>query len=498
MDSAYKAAKAGRTAQGFAAWYPADPNAFVSSHLGVSQAENRKLVQQTSYGAMYKSALSKYVIGAGLSPVITPRTGLLVWSKGDYDRFTSEASEFWSLFSGKGIHDAGLYPFKRLQKLAFEMALESGDVLLHRFYARGENYRPKIQLISGARVFNPEMADRKSGNIAGVEYDRKGREVAYWIHETDDNLMDTNRGTRVSRFNRAGFEEFTLIRPFITDVAQARGVPFLTKVQSEIVNLTAFDQAYIYKAMVSSLLSMIIQRDKDAPAAGATVAEKIAELGGIGGNGMRGAGGDFRESVDDAAVSLGYGNVIQLEDGESATTVESKTQGSDYKTFIESRLDVIGGALGVPTEMAMGRFGSSFSAARGTIGTSEKGFQPLRQAFADSFCAPVYEMVVDYGIRLGYIHAPGYFDDDVNRKAVLAHSWMGPNQVVVNPTQEVGAFVNAVNAGFIDRGYATRQLYGEEYSAVLDRIEQENAEIAGRGTQQAPAGGEEEKGNDEN
>lgn len=464
MNNVYTPAKTSKTQLGFSASYATDINYAVSQNLKRAQDESKKLSHETAIGSMYIKALTKYVIGAGLTPTASPENSILGWDDERLNAFTDKVESFYRIMTDKEIDWYGQDDFNKLQQVAFQNILISGDVLIHRCYAKkSKEYRPLLQLISGSWVANPEELDTKSC-VGGVELDRYSVPIAYHIRQTDDNNFDTFTSRVVQRFNPVTkFEEFYLVKLFETEANQIRGIPYLRTVQNEIVDLQAFSTAHLNKAIVNSVFSIFITEEKDNTAEPNFIS-KVQELAYENAN-MQGK--PYNDS--DETFELGNGNMMQLEPGQVPTVVEPKLAGPDYAAYFNEKLDVIGGSTGIPREMALGSYNASFSASKGTIGAAEKGFDPIRQDFARKVCTPVYEQILDYGIRTGVIECPEYFESREKRKAVLAVSWIGPNPVVINPTAEVNAMKTAIDAGIISKEYATRSLYGLDFDEVLMR-----------------------------
>ena len=476
MDNMYSRQKSSKTQQSFRAYYPTDPNSLVSLFLKGTQDENRKLVSQSPVGNMILKAMTKYVIGQGLRPNSAPERTVLGWDDARANEFTAWAESYFRLMTDECFDYYGKNSFNRLQQIAFQNIMVSGDVLMHRLYANKRNgYRPLLQLISGTWIANPDndMQDTKRC-IAGVERDAYGRDIAYHIRQTDDYLNDTFTTRRYSRFNeRTRFEEFTLINLITSEANQVRGIPLLQPVANDIVEMEVFDNAHLTKAMVNALLSTFITKEKDSAPATVPFYEKTEELAIKHAEDM----GD-PVMVDSGSITLGSGNLRQLEEGEKVETSESKLAGADYSAYMKTKLDLICSGAGCPREATLGQYESSFSAARGTIGSAEKGFAPMRDDFARKFCTPIWRMVIDYGLRTGRFDCPEYFESEEKRRAVLAVTWIGPRPTSINPTAEVKAYIDAIDAHLIDRSKACMELFGLDVDEVLSKQAVENERIS--------------------
>jgi capsid protein len=141
---------------------------------------------------------------------------------------------------------------------------------------------------------------------------------------------------------------------------------------------------------------------------------------------------------------------------------------------MDTELPQITAAVGLAYEMALQRYNNNYSASRATIAGQEKKFKNYRDELASGFCTPMWDQVIDWGIRKGYIEAPGYLQGDWRfRQAVLAVTWIGPSPINIDPKKEVEAHILAINAGLETREQACRELFQTDYEETVDRIKKE-------------------------
>ena len=471
MSSIYSPLKTTSTAKNFQAYFNVDPNAWVSSVLKRSLDESRRLYNDSPIPHAIVDTLTRYVIGTGLTPKSAPDREYLGWSVEEGNAFTREAESFFNLITGSPDFDFyGKDNFLTLQQEAFKTILISGDLLLHRTYGdKSRRYKPYIQLISGDWVRNTDMNDTK-GNTGGVLFDERGKEIGYEIAQTDDNRLDTFSSKRVNRFNsRTRFKEFDLIKLQSQQSGLVRGIPLLNPVKESILLVTSFERSYVTKALVQSLMTVFLESEQQT-------SSTLSGMDAIKEAAMPKMQG---ESDMDNDIALGPGIVVRLAPGEKANVAESKIDGADYETFINKNLDIIGaGAGGVPRELILQSFNSSYSASKGTLASAEKGFAIYRAEFQSKFNRPVWEQVVDYGIRIGAVRMPaGYLEDPLVRMAALNCKWIGPTPVALDPVKEVQAMKLAVDSRFMTMEQAIQQLNGGSFDETQDRIDRERERI---------------------
>ncbi len=470
MSNVFSPKRVSKTSLGFRPYYQSNINADTSYNLKDSQATTKQLATETPIGKAIIDRVTQFTLGVGLFPQSAPETALLHCTDEDYKRFTSEAESFWRYITDSKKYDYyGRNTFPQLQRLAFKNALISGDVLMHRLYKNKRGgYRPCLQLISGSSIYNNGMDSDNKSRIGGVELDKKGQEIGYWIAQTDDNLNDTFSSKLYNKYNSYGFEEFSLLAFNLLEANQIRGIPFLTAVRDAILDVNTYSKATIEKALVQALFTAFIEHEPEqaAPDTFHATLNNLATQ-------AQAMQGEERDE-DEIGFNLASGNVVNLAPGEKINFAESKTPASGYKEFIDVQLDLIGSAVSLPREVLLASFQSSFSASKGSLGVAGKAFEIYRKDMADNFCQPNWNMVIDYGIRTGEIHAPGYLEgSDRLKEAWLSATWIGPGAVTLSPTQEVSAYVTAIQHGLCTHEQAVRALYGKDFEEVADRLKKE-------------------------
>ena len=463
---------------GVKAYYPLDINEFVSAYLKTMKDRSQKAVGETAVGSMLLNTLLSFVIGQGLEAQSAPENTVLKWSDKRISRFMDESESFFRQYANSTRIDFyGRCNFAQLQQIAFREGAKDGDSLLHRSYRRKtkeHDNEPWAQVLSGKWVRNPEASTMDTKKcIGGVQFDDYGREKGYHIAVVGETLEDTLSTHYVNKYNPAtGFEEYRLVRMDMREANQVRGIPFLQPVLEDIFDLETFKSAYKAKAATQALFTGVITSEKDAPAPAVSTLETIKHLAD---RPQDAEEESHKGKVDD--VSLGTGNIIELNPGEKFDMAESKVPATDYAKFVETELAHIAagcGYGGLAYEMVLQKYSNNYSASRATIAGQEKKFRNLRESFAFGFCQPIWEQVIDYGIRKGYIDAPGYLEGDWRtRQAILSCTWIGPSPININPKEEIEAHVLAIGNNLETKEDAIRELFGKDGDETLQRRKKE-------------------------
>ena len=468
MSSIYRNPGRGRLSADYRRYYPSNPSLGYTYYEQEIQSCNQGLYYETAIGKAAIDALTHYVIGPGLVPMASPEISVLGWSQEEAERFQEEAESFYRLVTGSPDIDwYGKNPFRQLQQIAFKSICIVGDILLHVGYRRTrKGIKPFVQVISGKFVQNPGMAEDTKTLRGGVEFDKSGRETAYHVMVTGENLEDTYETKRCPRYTSHGLKAFDLVSLNLSDPLQVRGVPVLNSVKDDILMFSKFKDLHLTKAAIQALFTVFIEKTETDQPGAESLKDKLSRL---------------READEqivpdgDNEVSLGPGNIVEGNPGEKFVSVQSQPQASDFETYTRTILTIMAPAIGgMSYEMLVNSYNASFSASRATIGACEKNFRIIRDDFQKKFLEPVYRLVIEYGILSGHITAPGYLEGDkLFRDAALATTWVGVTPVQVDPTKEVKGYVEAINANLCTREQASRALFGTDEDEVIQRLSKE-------------------------
>ena len=457
--------------------FPLDINMMVSAFLRPLQDRSIKAASETAIGSMILNTLTEFVVGQGLEVQASPENSVLKWDEATRSRVISEFESFFRMYANsRRIDHYGKMNFYQTQKVVFRNGMREGDFLLRRSYRNGHHdYEPYFQVLSGRWVRNPGNNFMDTKKITGgVEFDDAGREVAYWIAQTMDDRQDTYQSKPVRKYNPVSkFEEYNLVRFGIREANQVRGIPCLSPVLEDIFELETFKAAYKIKAATQALFTGVITTEKDAPAPAVSTLDTIRNLQ----TPKREKPEALPHKVDD--VELGTGNIISLAPGEKFDMAESKVPATDYEKFVETELSHICAGVGdggLAYEMVLQKYSNNYSASRATIAGQEKKFRNLRDDLAAGFCTPVWEQVIDWGIRTGKLDAPGYLEGDWRtRQAILACTWIGPSPINIDPKKEVEAHILAISAGLETKEQACRELFQTDYEETAERLGRERS-----------------------
>jgi lambda family phage portal protein len=329
--------------------------------------------------------------------------------------------------------------FYGLQDLALRGTMVSGDIFaLTPMVPRGVGGRKKlaVQLLEADYCSNPDREADTETRTEGIDHD-PGTGEALAFHFTNrhpgDNVVDltwTRREARSPSGRRNVLHLYRMLRPNLR-----RGVPILAPVIEPLKQLARYTESELAAAVTSSLFSVFVRMDPKAFAdMFDTDAQKVL----------------VDASVKNASKWSGEmegGQVVNLLPGEEPIEINPARPNEQFDPFVTSCIRQIGMAIGIPYEVLIMHYQSSYSAARGALLMAWKYFIGWRDWLATYFCQPIYELWLADEVANRRIAAPGFFSDEVRRAAWCKAQWVGDGPGSINPEVEVKAAEGRVALG---------------------------------------------------
>ena len=461
------------------------PREDIDAHNYTLRQRARMLYMATPVATSAIKTNRTNVIGCGLqlkSRINRVKLGLTPEQAKEWQRKTEEEFELWA--ANKRNCDAiGVNNFYTAQQLALASCLLSGDMIVllkHEDPTVLNPYGLRFHMIEADRVSTPTamtagssffanmtQGETKEGNriYDGVEVDKNGRIIAYWIRNTYpfQQIADKTEWKRVL----ATGEETRL--PNVLHVMeterpeQYRGVSYLAQVIEPLLQMRRYTDSELTAAVVESFFTAFIKTEADPNE-----------------NPYNEVGGDGTEQVSDDPneYEMGPGQINIMKPGEDVVFGDPKRPAGGFDGFVVAICKQIGAALEIPADLLLKSFNASYSASRAALLEAWKAFKMRREWFADDFCRPLYEVWMAEAVARGRIIAPGFFSDPAIRAAWLGSEWIGPTQGQLDPVKEITAEQLACENGFSTREQSTIRLNGGSFEANAEQLVDENARLS--------------------
>lgn len=418
----------------------------------------------------------------------------------DMLRLSPEAAKKWQrhteaefrLWAGrKDACDAiGINNFDALQQLALVSWLMSGDVfpLLQRRPPDAiRPYSLRIHLVEADRIRTPieyggvtypNITNGKNPNngnriFDGVEVDSYGMVTAYYIHSSYpwELTSKDDKWERVEVYGkRTGLPNILHImsseRP-----DQYRGVTYLAQVMEPLLQLRRYTDSALTMALVQSYFTAwIITRSN--PEEIPFNETSSGDLVGVGGSGAD----EMPKGEHEYGMAAGTINVVP--EGEDVKFGNPTMPIASFDTFVKTFCKLIGAGLGIPYDVLVKEYNSSYSAARAALLDAWEDFRMRRKWFVDDFCQPIYEVWLAEAVARGRVKAPGFFDDPLIRAAWCGAQWIGPVQGSLDPLREAKSAVLQIQHGLKTHEQTAMEMSGGSWDKNVAQLRQENELLA--------------------
>lgn len=420
----YDAAGSGRRLRG---WNPpsSGPNRAIES-LPVLRNRTRDAERNEWAGASGTRAWTTNLIGTGISA--RPKTS--------DDAFKARQSVLWDTWCKVADADSVL-DFYGLQTLATRNLVSAGEVFIRLRPRRPEDGLPvplQIQLLESDMVPMldvdawPGMA-RGNKIRSGIEIDRIGRRVAYWMHRQHPgdrvSTVDMQQLHRVpAQFVRHMYE---LLRP-----GQLRGVSEFAPILAKLRGVGNMDDAVLLRQELANLFTMFV-----TPASTSTD-PTINPVTGLPFTGVNAGGTPLATLEPGISQELSPGQTVEFSDPPDA--------GANYADFMRQQHLGVAAGPGVPYELLTGDIKDvSDRTLRVVINEFRRRCEQRQwQTIIPMLCQPARDAWADAAALIGA------FTTQEAEEAKQVH-WQPQGWAYIHPVQDAQGKRIEVDAGFRSR-----------------------------------------------
>lgn len=396
----------------------------------------RDMIRNTPFASRIQQVVTGNVVGDGIIPKVmvaagTPdRSAALIREAG--------LQRVERLLDTAAIDYHGRCNFYGIQRLAMNTIVDSGEVLIRR------HRRPfQVEVLEPDYIDDTRFSVLPDGGeiVDGIEYDRDGRRVAYWLYPVHPG-SDWSPGARIGVSQRVPAADilhvYRVDRP-----GQRRGVSWLANVAMRLQDLGDHEDAQLMRQKIAACFAAFRKLGPDSSVPSASVGGTLAP-----------------------------GVIQDLADGEEITfAVPPGVEG--YDEFTRSVLRSVAAGVGITYEALTGDLSSvNFSSARLGHLQMERNISSWQWLMmVPQFLQPFSRWFVE-----------AWADDDatgLGRDPELLEkvwlSWVPPHRILVDPAREMAALREAVRSGFASRQSVVRQL-GLDPERLLSEIAQDRDE----------------------
>ena len=347
------------------------------------------------------------------------------------------------------------------QVLAYTTEQAAGDALTLMPFVERRNspFRMRLQSIDPARVRNSNFAPDTVRLAGGIERDGVGAPIFAHVMRNHPHTSKVDglsyTWSRIPFFGRVSGRQNLIHLKVETRSGQTRGIPLLAVIMRPLKQMGIHADSHVVASIINSYFSVFLEGGDGATLDHGEDDEDV----------------EYLESTNE--IALGPATVHELGNGQKVQIADAKRPAEAFDAFVMSLYRTMGAGLGIPLEIWLKAFQSSYSAARGAMLEFWKGVQKSRKHTALHFCQPVYANWLAEEVARGNIEAPGFFTDPLRRMAWCRAAWIGPPRGQIDPAKETKAERDMWDMRVKPLADICTQLTGNDWDSNIERIARE-------------------------
>lgn len=426
----YEGASSGRRTDG---WQSSgvSANAEINFALRKLRERSRELTRNNSYAKKGIQVIANNTIGTGILPSIS----------GTNKTTEKRIKSLWKSWAEKTKCDFdGRKTFAAIQRLCMKSLVESGEVLVVR---RRENDK-NLPLPFQVQILESDFLDQWKNQVnldgggyimMGIEFNKRGKKVAYWLYDTHPGetlMLSTLISHRVPASDVIHL--YSEERP-----GQIRGVPFAASGMVQMKDLKDYDDAQLLRQKIAACFAAFVTDT---------------------------AGADVNDMNEYEALShIEPGTIEYLPQGKEMKFAEPPPA-EGYSDYNRKMVQQVALSFGTSYEALSGDLSNvNFSSGRmGWLEFHRNVTEWQNDIIIALLCDGVYDWFLEAAIIAGKISE--------NHSAVV--TWTPPRREMIDPVKEGKALIELVRGGLLPWSYAVMG-QGYEPEEVLEQIKKDNA-----------------------
>lgn len=413
--------------------------------IAVANPEMRKraqdLVQNNPIAAQAVETISNYVVGP---------FGFKLKLNHKNQSTEQLLNEKWKAWANTTACDAdGMLNLAGIERLVMTEVVTKGAVLIRYRARRKDDGLPiplQLQVLDIAHLDNDKNQERQQGKnkiFGGIEYDARGKIVAYHVFPEHPSESDNQKSQRLSADS-------------IKHIYRKDGATYydgITWFHSILLRLKDFDDYFTNQSVKQKLATCFTM----------FVTNAMPEMGD---DSSPLVGGDDDDSGDEIAPSLGPGYFHELGPGQDIKQAEPTNVGSlgEYATWM-CRLFSTG--LGITYEMLINDLsGVNYSSARvGHVKAARNVRTWQMQIMTLQFCEPTLEKFLQF-----------FYLETGKELSTVSHKWVTPTIDLIDPQKTAQSSKLEVENGFKTHEQVVME-YGNDPDDHYESISKQNEKL---------------------
>ncbi|MFW6021661.1 MAG: phage portal protein, partial [Guyparkeria sp.] len=425
-------------------WFPSagSADADLVPELDTMIPRSRDLGRNNGIAASGIQTLKDNIVGSVLKLSSKPHYRMLGWSRAEAEQFGRAIEAEFEQYSRTTECDAAqTSTLLGLTLQALAGAMLNGEALAVPVWAprRGHRWATRLQMVEADRLDTPPgmESDRLRG---GVEVDRFGAPVAYWIRKTHPGARwtfgawsDPSDFQRVPAFTRDGLRRVIhLYDPERAD--QHRGRPIVSTVAKQFRLAGKYSDAHLETAVAQSMIAAFLESDLSPDAAANLFGEEPDEA--------------WKKQLSGYHRQLTGSAIIPLPAGAKLNAFDPSSPNPAFESFMLGTLRHIAAGMNMPYELLLKDFSkTNYSSARASLLEAWRYFKGRRRWIVDHWLQPILELWMEEASAAGRLPGITRAEYLTNRYAFSRCRWTFAGRGWVDPVKEAQGAQIRMDAG---------------------------------------------------
>ncbi len=429
----------------------------------------------------------KWVIGTGLKLRSEPNKGVLIREgiKEPLKPFRDNVESYFHSYAGSTMSDyAGQQDLHDIAKDVLKTSFLGGDCLT--ILRVDDDHNLTVQVVDGQHVQTPllsqgfiEAAEQRGNKIKhGVEINKKGQHVAFYVKVDNDGILPTYERVE-AKSKSTGLNMAWLTYGDKHRIDHVRGVSQLSAILEKVKKLDRYTEASVSSAEERAKIPYSIEHSRFSDGENPLMANLKLNQGKEVLESSYATGAKLAPQIAATTNKLVWNMPI-----DSKLKALESTSEINYETFFKAIFVQICASMDLPPEVALQQYNSNYSASRAAINGFAFILEQYRDKYAKNFYKKIYTVWLHIHILKNKVSSMGYLPafSQQNRYVIEAYSncrFIGQKIPHIDPKKEADAL--RIMLGDESKGElplityedATEQLGNGDYFENIDKYKEE-------------------------